>query len=76
MYGAPPGVTDRLAREFGAGLRPGQLDEIVESCLRDLDGQVPAPALPEFTERLARARLARLVSESERPATVPPRRAS
>jgi hypothetical protein len=46
----------RLADEFRARLRPQVIGTVVRSCRRDLSG-VPATALPELVERLARARL-------------------
>ena len=46
----------RLADEFRARLRPQVIGTVVRNCRRDLSG-VPATALPELVERLARARL-------------------
>jgi hypothetical protein len=46
----------RLTDEFRASLRPQVIGTVVRSCRRDLSG-VPATALPELVERLARARL-------------------
>ena len=46
----------RLTDEFRAQLRPQVIGTVVRSCRRDLSG-VPATALPEMVERLARARL-------------------
>ena len=46
----------RLTDEFSARLRPHVIGTVVRSCRRDLSG-VPATALPELVERLARARL-------------------
>ena len=46
----------RLTREFRATLRPQVIGTVVRNCRRDLSG-VPATALPELVERLARARL-------------------
>ena len=46
----------RLTDEFRATLRPQVVGTVVRSCRRDLSG-VPATALPELVERLARARL-------------------
>ena len=46
----------RLTDEFRATLRPQVIGTVVRSCRRDLSG-VPATALPELVERLARARL-------------------
>jgi len=46
----------RLTAEFRAQLRPQVIGTVVRSCRRDLSG-VPATALPELVERLARARL-------------------
>ncbi|MGY1814554.1 hypothetical protein [Blastococcus sp. SYSU D00820] len=46
----------RLTEEFRARLRPQVIGRVVRSCRRDLSG-VPATALPELVERLARARL-------------------
>ena len=49
-------VVDRLAVEF-ATVSIGDLTSVVVDCRNDLSG-VPAPALPELLERLARVRLA------------------
>jgi hypothetical protein len=46
----------RLADEFRTQLRPQVIGTVVRSCRRDLSG-VPATALPELVERLARERL-------------------
>lgn len=46
----------RLTAEFRSRLRPQVIGTVVRSCRRDLSG-VPATALPELVERLARARL-------------------
>ena len=46
----------RLTHEFRSTLRPQVVGTVVRSCRRDLSG-VPATALPELVERLARARL-------------------
>ena len=46
----------RLTDEFRSTLRPQVVGTVVRSCRRDLSG-VPATALPELVERLARARL-------------------
>jgi hypothetical protein len=46
----------RLTAEFSSRLRPQIIGTVVRSCRRDLSG-VPATALPELVERLARARL-------------------
>ena len=46
----------RLVDEFGTRLRPQIVGNVVRSCRRDLSG-VPATALPEMVERLARTRL-------------------
>ena len=46
----------RLTAEFRTTLRPQMIGTVVRSCRRDLSG-VPATALPELVERLARARL-------------------
>jgi hypothetical protein len=46
----------RLVEEFGPHLRPYVVGTVVASCRRDLSG-VPATALPELVERLARTRL-------------------
>ena len=46
----------RLVDEFRPRLRPQVVGSVVRSCRRDLSG-VPATALPELVERLARARL-------------------
>ncbi|MGK5172993.1 three-helix bundle dimerization domain-containing protein [Geodermatophilus sp. CPCC 205761] len=46
----------RLADEFRARLRPQVIGTVVRKSRRDLSG-VPATALPELVERLARARL-------------------
>lgn len=46
----------RLVTEFGTRLRPSVVDSVVRSSRRDLSG-VPATALPEMVERLARTRL-------------------
>lgn len=46
----------RLTAEFRAELRPQVIGTVVRNCRRDLSG-VPATALPELVERLARARL-------------------
>ncbi|MGY1744117.1 three-helix bundle dimerization domain-containing protein [Blastococcus sp. SYSU D00695] len=49
-------AVNRLTAEFRATLRPQVIGTVVRSCRRDLSG-VPATALPELVERLARARL-------------------
>ena len=49
-------AVSRLTEEFRARLRPQFIGTVVRSCRRDLSG-VPATALPELVERLARARL-------------------
>jgi hypothetical protein len=49
-------VVERLAVEF-ATVSIGDLTSVVVNCRNDLSG-VPAPALPELLERLARVRLA------------------
>ena len=49
-------VVDRLSVEF-ATVSIGELTSVVVDCRNDLSG-VPAPALPELLERLARVRLA------------------
>jgi hypothetical protein len=49
-------VVDRLSAEF-ATVSIGDLTSVVVDCRNDLSG-VPAPALPELLERLARVRLA------------------
>ncbi|TFV64550.1 hypothetical protein E4P41_01375 [Geodermatophilus sp. DF01-2] len=46
----------RLADEFRTRLRPQVVDTVVRTCREDLSG-VPATALPELVERLARERL-------------------
>jgi hypothetical protein len=46
----------RLADEFRARLRPQVIGTVVRTCRQDLSG-VPATALPELVERLARERL-------------------
>jgi hypothetical protein len=46
----------RLADEFHQRLRPQVIGTVVRNCRRDLSG-VPATALPELVERLARERL-------------------
>jgi hypothetical protein len=46
----------RLVHEFGTRLRPQVVDTVVRSSRQDLSG-VPATALPEMVERLARTRL-------------------
>ncbi|MGY1593001.1 three-helix bundle dimerization domain-containing protein [Geodermatophilus sp. SYSU D00708] len=46
----------RLADEFQTRLRPQVIGTVVRNCRRDLSG-VPATALPELVERLARERL-------------------
>ena len=46
----------RLTDEFRTQLRPQVIGTVVRSCRHDLSG-VPATALPELVERLARARL-------------------
>ncbi len=46
----------RLTAEFRSRLRPQVIGTVVRNCRRDLSG-VPATALPELVERLARARL-------------------
>ncbi|MEX5717985.1 hypothetical protein [Geodermatophilus maliterrae] len=46
----------RLVDEFRPRLRPQVVGNVVRSCRRDLSG-VPATALPELVERLARTRL-------------------
>ena len=46
----------RLVDEFRPRLRPQVVGSVVRSCRRDLSG-VPATALPELVERLARTRL-------------------
>ncbi len=66
MTYAPPRTSDddaaidqavsRLTAEFRTRLRPQVIGTVVRNCRRDLSG-VPATALPELVERLARARL-------------------
>ena len=46
----------RLVDEFRPRVRPQVVGTVVRSCRRDLSG-VPATALPELVERLARTRL-------------------
>ncbi len=46
----------RLTEEFRTTLRPQVIGAVVRNSRRDLSG-VPATALPELVERLARARL-------------------
>ena len=46
----------RLTAEFSSRLRPQVIGTVVRNSRRDLSG-VPATALPELVERLARARL-------------------
>ncbi|MGY1725406.1 three-helix bundle dimerization domain-containing protein [Geodermatophilus sp. SYSU D01062] len=46
----------RLVDEFGTRLRPQVVGNVVRMCRQDLSG-VPATALPEMVERLARTRL-------------------
>jgi hypothetical protein len=46
----------RLADEFRTRLRPQVIGTVVRTCRQDLSG-VPATALPEMVERLARERL-------------------
>ncbi|SEP06464.1 three-helix bundle dimerization domain-containing protein [Trujillonella endophytica] len=46
----------RLTAEFRTRLRPQVIGTVVRNSRRDLSG-VPATALPELVERLARARL-------------------
>lgn len=46
----------RLVGEFGTRLRPQVVGRVVRSARSDLSG-VPATALPEMVERLARTRL-------------------
>jgi hypothetical protein len=46
----------RLADEFQARLPPQVIGTVVRTCRQDLTG-VPATALPELVERLARERL-------------------
>ena len=46
----------RLTDEFRTRLRPQVIGTVVRNSRRDLSG-VPATALPELVERLARARL-------------------
>jgi hypothetical protein len=60
MHTTIPGVAERLIGDFGASLEAAQITEILGDCVRDLRGQAPEPALPELTERLARARLTQL----------------
>ncbi len=60
----PDGVTRYLIEEF-AGLLPGDLVEyVVRDARRDLAGDVPAEALPEFTHRLAWRRLRNVLDGS------------
>ncbi|MGY1831835.1 hypothetical protein ACI8AA_15605 [Geodermatophilus sp. SYSU D01180] len=46
----------RLVEEFGTRLRPQVVGNVVRMSRQDLSG-VPATALPEMVERLARTRL-------------------
>jgi hypothetical protein len=58
-------IVDRLSSEFPT-VSIGELTAVVVDCRSALSG-VPAPALPELLERLARVRLA--ASVGEEPAT-------
>ncbi|WP_224391372.1 hypothetical protein [Pseudonocardia sp. ICBG1293] len=49
-------AVDRLAAEFAGRASPDLVDHVVRGSRRDLD-VVPAAALPEMVERLARQRL-------------------
>jgi hypothetical protein len=53
-------IADRLDIEFADRLPRNRIVSLVESCLKDLQG-IPAPALPELAERLARQRLLDLI---------------
>jgi hypothetical protein len=52
----------RLAREFAGQLSPRVVARVVRGCRADLSG-VPAGAVPELLERLARQRLLDVVAE-------------
>lgn len=49
-------IVARLAEEFGSSVPPATIVRVVSWSIRDLAG-MPAPAIPELAERLARQRL-------------------
>jgi hypothetical protein len=55
------GVVERLREEFEPEINRETVVDVVRQCHHELQG-IPAPALPELVERLARQRLL-----SERP---------
>ena len=54
--GSLESLVARLVDEFRPRVRPQVVGSVVRSCRQDLSG-VPATALPELVERLARTRL-------------------
>ncbi|MFD2416804.1 hypothetical protein [Amycolatopsis pigmentata] len=54
------GVAEQLAREFGKSVPRADIEEVVATARRDLDGQVPPHALDELLHRLAHYRLSQL----------------
>jgi hypothetical protein len=50
------GVVERLRAEFEPEINGEAVIDLVKQCHRELQG-IPAPALPELVERLARQRL-------------------
>jgi hypothetical protein len=59
-------IMERMFREYEAVLDLPSITRIVNGCRHDLQG-IPAGALPELTERLARHRLAVLAKHSVTP---------
>lgn len=47
---------DRLVAEFADRLSRSTVSAVMRGCVEDLSG-IPAPAMPELSERLARQRL-------------------
>ena len=50
-------VAVHLVAEFDGAMPPDMIEHVVLAARRDLDGEVPPEALPEFLHRLARQRL-------------------
>ncbi|GAA4682162.1 hypothetical protein GCM10023215_15100 [Pseudonocardia yuanmonensis] len=61
-YDAVSPAIARLAREFAGKMSPRAVARVVRACRADLSG-VPAGAVPELLERLARQRLLDVLAE-------------